>query len=65
MREKLLDLMKNEGLKPSQARRTAGNQSRRNLPYSRRTKQTGLRSAAKDSPEVSPDQPGLAAARLG
>ena len=63
MREKLLDLMKNEGLKPS--RRAAGNQSRRNLPYSRRTKQTGLRSAAKDSPEVSPDQPGLAAARLG
>jgi len=65
MREKLLDLMKNEGLKPSQLAELLGINPAGTLPYSRRTKQTGLRSAAKDSPEVSPDQPGLAAARLG
>ncbi len=34
MREKLLDLMKNEGLKPSQLAEQLENQSRRNLPHS-------------------------------
>ena len=62
MREKLLDLMKNEGLKP--ARGTARNQSGGNFPYSRRAKQTGLRFVTKDSPEVPANQSRLAAARF-
>ena len=87
MREKLLDLMKNEGLKPSQlAEQLEINPAGishilagRNKPgfdllqkiilYSNDEKvlqefTTGLRFAAKDPQEVSPDQSGLAAARF-
>lgn len=64
MREKLLDLMKNEGLKPSQLAELLEINPGGNFPYSRRTKQAGLRFVTKDSPEVPADQSRLAAARF-
>ena len=44
--------------------RAARDQSRRNIPHSRRTQQTGLRFVTKDSPEVPANQSRLAAARF-
>ena len=52
------------GFEAKPARRTARGQSGRHLPHSCRAQQTGIRSAAENSQEVSADQPRLAAARL-